>query len=133
MKDDFYAEAYNTTDMFDKNDNYTLNSLVNEQANAQRAAVVDQMRAAIESSAYNYDNRAMDASNQLPNQRTIQPRTGFSGTDTAFTPSGAPATTSGFESPAVVQPDIPVLEHNTTIGPTASNKDKQDKVFISLH
>ena len=91
------------------------------------------MRTAIENSAYNYENRAVDPTTQIPSQRIIQPRSGFSGSGAQFTPSGAPGTTSGFESPAVVQPDVPILQHDTTLNPSASDKDKRDEVFISLH
>lgn len=113
MKDEFYAEAYNTTDMFDANrsDNYNLNNIMVQQQQERRAAVVDQMRSAIESSEYNYDNSIATGNMiQLPGQRVIQPRAGFganSASDNGFTASGAPATVSGFESPVVIQPDFP--------------------------
>ncbi len=107
MKDEFYAEAYNTTDMFDKNDHYSLDTMMTQQQDEHRANVVQQMRAAIANSDYNYDNRyANQGAAVLPNQRILQPREGYSGTNNNFMASGAPGTTSGFESPAVVQPFV---------------------------
>lgn len=76
MKDEFYAEAYNTTDMFDANrsDNYNLNNIMVQQQQERRAAVVDQMRNAIETSEYNYDNTiAKNNMIQLPGKRVINP------------------------------------------------------------
>ncbi len=110
MKDEFYAEAYNTTDMFDanRNDNYNLNNIMVQQQQERREAVVNQMRNAIETSEYNYDNSIANGNMiQLPGQRVIQPRAEFNGNDSGFSASGAPATTSGFESPVVIQPDLP--------------------------
>ncbi len=106
MKDEFYAEAYNTTDMFEKNDTYNISNVMVQQQDERRAAVVEQMRNAIQQSDYNYENRDQSVM-QLPGQKIIQPRTGFTGTNNTFTPSGAPGTLSGFESPAVFQPVLP--------------------------
>ena len=120
MKDEFYAEAYNTTDMFDANrsDNYNLNNIMVQQQQERRAAVVDQMRNAIETSEYNYDNTiAKNNMIQLPGQRVIQPRAGFGvNNDNNLTASGIPATTSGFESPVVIQPDLPTQAPITSAG-----------------
>lgn len=108
MKDEFYAEAYNTTDMFDKNDSYNLNNMMVQQQDERRAAVVEQMRNAIQQSDYNYEVRnANQGQMQLPGQKVLQPRSGYNGASNNFTPSGAPGTTSGFESPAVFQPILP--------------------------
>lgn len=134
MKDDFYAEAYNTTDMFERNDNYNLNNLMTQQQDERREAVVNQMRDAIANSEYNIENRTANGMIQLPNQRVIQPRSGFIGTDNGFNPSGAPSTTSGFESPVVVAPELPPLEStDATDAPTTPAQDNNNEVFVSLH
>ena len=142
MKDDFYAEAYNTTDMFERNDNYNLTNLMTQQQDERRAAVVNQMRDAIANSEYNAEARAANSSIQLPNQRVIQPRAGFTGAeDGSLSPSGAPATLSGFESPAVVTPDLPTVDPATTAAATAAadrainqaEQDNNNEVFVSLH
>ena len=105
MKDEFYAEANKAEDMFDKGDNYNLDNLMIQQQDERRAAVVEQMRDAIANSEYNYETRAAEASGIAgPGQRIIQPRSGFQGSNNDFSASGAPGTTSGFESPAVFQP-----------------------------
>lgn len=151
MKDDFYAEAYNATDIFDKSDNYQLDNIMIQQQQERRAAVVDQMRNAIASSDYNYDARAAEqASSQLPGQRVIQPRPGFAGANANLSPSGAPATISGFESPAVVQPtpqdpaliqqQMVALAHNPnltveTIQEEADRirRENESEVYVPLH
>ena len=109
MKDEFYAEANKAEDIFEKGDNYNLDNLMIQQQDERRAAVVEQMRDAIANSEYNYETRATDTTNSLasPGQRVIQPRSGFQGSNNDFSLSGAPSTTSGFESPAVFQPLIP--------------------------
>lgn len=117
MKDEFYAEAYNTTDMFDanRNDNYNLNNIMIQQQQERREAVVNQMRNAIETSEYNYDNISNNMI-QLPGQRVIQPRAGFGTNENGLSASGIPATTSGFESPTVIQPDLPAQTTITGAG-----------------
>ncbi len=116
MKDEFYAEAYNTTDMFDRRDNFNLNNMMTQEQGERRAAVVDQMRNAIAQSDYNYEARnANQGMLQLPGQRVLQPRSGYNNSGSDFTPSGAPATLSGFESPVVVQPVLPTTNNQTDL------------------
>lgn len=120
MKDEFYAEAYNTTDMFDRNDNFNLSNSMIQAQDERRAAVVEQMKNAIAQSDYNYEARNANLSTmQLPGQRVIQPRSGYgSGNSSDFSTSGAPSTLSGFESPAVVQP---LLNNNPSTTPDLDN------------
>ncbi len=160
MKDEFYAEAYNTTDMFDRNSNYNLSNMVdNQQPTTQRDAVIAQMRSAIAQSDYNYETRAANQGMpQLPGQRVIRPRSGYGGSNTDFTQSGAPGTLSGFESPAVVQPLLnnqplvanpndfidpsPAPANPTPVLPPVENvqaqadrirKENESEVYVSLH
>ncbi len=123
MKDEFYAEAYNTTDMFDRNSNanYNISNMMVQEQDERRAAIVEQMRNAIAQSDYNYENRAANqAMPAIPGQRIIQPRSGYGGTNNDFTASGAPGTLSGFESPAVVQP---LLTPTPSVAPDYSLDD----------
>ena len=133
MKDEFYAEAYNTTDMFDasRNNNYNLNNIMIQQQQERREAVVNQMRSAIETSEYNYENSIATGNMiQLPGQRVIQPRSGFgANADNSFTASGAPATVSGFESPVVIQPDFPDQTARTTISSADVPQPSQDPLM----
>jgi len=125
MKDEFYAEAYNTTDMFDRHSasNYNLNQMIDQQ-NSQRAAVVEQMRSAIAQSDYNYEARNANLANApLPGQRVIQPRSGYGGINNDFTASGAPGTLSGFESPAVFQPIVTPTTPETSPQSTLDNPE----------
>ncbi len=123
MKDEFYAEAYNTTDMFDRPDNYNVSNIMVQQQDERRNAVVEQMRSAINQSDYNYEARNANAPLQVPGQRVIQPRSGYGGANNNFTASGAPGTTSGFESPAVFQPILPGNSTNDSIDQDLANPD----------
>lgn len=55
MRDDFYAEAYNARDMFDHSDSARLNAMITQEQKTRHEEIVNQMRAAIQNSAYNYD------------------------------------------------------------------------------
>ena len=100
MRDEFYAEAYNTTDMFDQANSSNLSNMITREQQAHHAEIVSQMRAAIQSSAYNFDQSATPASSRLSGERVLQP-------STPNTPV----------SPSIVQPTIP---QPTTPQPTAS-------------
>ena len=134
MKDEFYAEAYNTTDMFDRNSNanFNISNMMVQEQDERRAAVVEQMRNAIAQSDYNYENRALNQNYApLPGQRVIQPRSGYGGANNDFTDSGAPGTLSGFESPAVVQPLVnPSLP--TTAAPDFDNPEIMQQEMTNL-
>lgn len=73
MRDEFYAEAYNTTDMFDQAGTTNLSHLITQEQQAHHAEVVSQMRAAIQSSAYNYDQASTPASQRLTGERVLNP------------------------------------------------------------
>lgn len=160
MKDEFYAEAYNATDMFDKGgDNYHLDNMVDQQQDQRRAAIVEQMRSAIAQSEYNYDNREFtQAPSQSPNQKVIQPREGFGSSNQNTLPSGVADTVSGFESPAIVQPMVPSSNVNPDLDNPAAvqqqmqaftssdrpaetiqqeadriRKENESEVYVSLH
>lgn len=130
MKDEFYAEAYNTTDMFDKNDSYNLNRMIDRQQDEHRAAVVAEMRSAIAQSNYNYDNPTPPT--QDSNQHIIQPHT------TTTNPS-SPA----FKSPVIVQPTVtpPSPVTSAPVQPTENiqqqadriRRENESEVYISLH
>lgn len=74
MRDEFYAEAYNTSDMFDNANTTTIRNLITEEQQQRHAAAVDQMRIAIANSEYNQDNRQNIA---LPYQKVVQPRANY--------------------------------------------------------
>lgn len=71
MRDEFYAEAYNTTDMFDNYGTTRLNHLITKEQQERHAEVVNQMRAAIETSSYNLDQRPVNVN--PTGGRVIQP------------------------------------------------------------
>lgn len=50
MRDEFYAEAYNTTDMFDRSGTNRLNNLITKEQQERHDEIVNQMRAAIQQS-----------------------------------------------------------------------------------
>lgn len=111
MKDDFYAEAMNTTDMFDRSNSFTSSNIVAQEEAERRAAVVNQMREAIQASEA--EQQASTSANSTYNGRVIQPRQGFANDNSA---EPAP----GLKSPTVVQPNI-------------DPRKSTDEVFISLH
>lgn len=83
MRDEFYAEAYNTTDMFDTVGTHRLNTLISKEQQERHDEIVNQMRDAIQQSSYNRPSSAVNI-----NDRVIQP-------------SAAPA-----PNPTVVQPTL---------------------------
>lgn len=127
MRDEFYAEAYNTTDMFDRTGTARLNSLITKEQQERHAEVVNQMRTAIEQSDYNRD-RIASTPQGITGERVIQPQT------------PAPAST------AIVQPQTPLeaaqmqnLAHNPdfsieTISQQANriSKENDKEVIIPL-
>ena len=108
MKDDFYAEAMNTTDMFDRNSQFRSNNTLAQEEAERRAAVVNQMREAIQASEA--EQQASAPANPVYGGRVIQPRPGFTGAQP----------TPGIESSAIVQPNV-------------TPRSGSDEVFISLH
>lgn len=114
MKDDFYAEAMNTTDMFERSNNFGPSRILAEEEAERRAAVVDQMREAIQASEAS--KQASTNANPIYTGRVIQPRQGFTGN----TGSDSTQPTPGLESPTIVQPNT-------------SPRNGSDEVFISLH
>lgn len=114
MKDDFYAEAMGTTDMFERNNNFGLNNIMVQEEAERRAAVVNQMREAIQTSeAEHASSQQATPSNPIQGERVIQPRQGFINDDSTSQPA------QSLESPTIVQPDRP--------------RQSPDEVFISLH
>ena len=104
MRDEFYAEAYNTTDMFDQAGSSNLSTLIDQEQQAHHAEIVNQMRAAIQSSAYNYDQSSTATSRQLTGERTLQP-----------TSAPAPSTASPQSSfTPSAQAQLTNLAHNST-------------------
>lgn len=65
MRDDFYAEAYNARDMFDHSDSARLNDMITQEQKTRHDEIVNQMRAAIAQSAYNYDKPLQPAVNTV--------------------------------------------------------------------
>jgi len=112
MKDDFYAEAMNTTDMFERNNNFGSSNILAQEEAERRAAVIDQMREAIQASEAQQQAASASAS-PVYGGHVIQPRQGFTGNNPA-------SPTPGLESPTIVQPDT-------------NRRQSSDEVFISLH
>ncbi len=155
MKDEFYAEAYNTTDMFDRADRFNLSNSMIQSQNERRNAVVEQMKNAISQSDYNYDTRnPASGTSQFSGQKVIQPRHRDNNTNTTSTISNASNTLA---SPTVVQPIVtpsapshnPTSPEQTTTPasttpplPPVENvqqqadrirKENESEVYISLH
>lgn len=127
MRDEFYAEAYNTADMFDLSGSHRLNHLITKEQQERHDEVVNQMRAAIQQQSAR--NQGSNAS--IANQRVIQPN--------------APAVKT---SSSVVQPNLTPaqsaqlnnLAHNTdysveTIQQQADRirRENETEVYVPLH
>lgn len=106
MRDEFYAEAYNTTDMFDIAGTNNLNHMITREQREHHEEVVNQMRAAIQQSAYNFDAPASTETKivPLPGEHVIQP--------TSATPT----------SPTVVQPVAPAVNPATAAAPAINTE-----------
>lgn len=78
MRDEFYAEAYNATDMFDQSNSNNLNQLISQEQQIHHAEIVNQMRAAIQSSIYNYDQPAPQTTQPTASKHVLQPTTNLS-------------------------------------------------------
>lgn len=68
MRDEFYAEAYNTADMFDTAGTSRLNNMITREQQERHTELVNQMRTAIENS-----NPTPTAAPIITNQHVIQP------------------------------------------------------------
>lgn len=119
MRDEFYAEAYNTTDMFDEYGNTRLNSLITKEQEERHAEIVNQMRTALQnstpSSGLGYNPQATTLSNF--NGRVIQPLTNPNSTDPRM-------------QELANNPDYSI----TTIGQQANriNKENGNETYVSL-
>lgn len=131
MRDEFYAEAYNTTDMFDNyySNNSHINSLISREQQERHAEIVNQMRTAIENSAYNYDQQRINPTSS--NQPTIKPLdTLTSNPDVVVQPTVSPADLERLHE----------LAHNSdfsvgTIEQQANRirKENENEVYVPLH
>ena len=97
MRDEFYAEAYNTTDMFDNYGTANLNRLITREQQERHAEIVNQMRSALQNSTYNYNQQPITPISS--NQRVIQPL--------------QPTQNSQFSSDVVIQPQITPTTQST--------------------
>lgn len=118
MRDEFYAEAYNVTDMFDNYQGNRFSNLVDQEQIAHRNEVIDQMRNAIAESEYNTDIRPNSSFVEIPGQRTLQPLSSNLETRATIDANGLPTTMSGITSPTVVQPTVfpPAADMGPTLG-----------------
>lgn len=107
MRDEFYAEAYNVTDMFDAYKGNRLDNMISQEQIDHRNEVIEQMRDAISAAEQNPSFHPDSSSFvQIPGERTLQPiNTNFKHPATVDA-NGLPTTLSGISSPAVVQPTI---------------------------
>ncbi len=126
MRDEFYAEAYNITDMFDSSGANRLSNLMDQEQQDRHNEAVNQMRDAIEQSNYNLDETEGYAGTNYNNQRVIQPL------------SAPPA--SEIPSEAVVQPELIQLANNPnysveTIQEEAQRvqSENEGEVYVPLH
>lgn len=131
MKDDFYAEAYNTTDMFERDNNFGIGNRIAEQEQERRAEVINRMRNAIESSENEYNNQdnigapnAPAAPVMVTGERVLQPT------------APAPANTdSTIIQPTAAPSAPPVNEYGETAQQESDRirKENEGEIYVSLH
>lgn len=125
MRDEFYAEAYNITDMFDAaNGASRLTNLMDQEQQERHAEAVSQMRDAIEQSNYNTDETDGYTGTNYFNQRVIQP---LDQAPVAATPNAA-----------IVQPELNELAPDypaETIQEAADRvqSENESEVYVPLH
>ena len=127
MRDEFYAEAYNTTDMFDTVGTHRLNTLISKEQQERHDEIVNQMRAAIQQSSYNYERPTTTLNT---NDRIIQPQTNPAPNPTIVQPTLTPAQTAQMNDLAH-DPDLSV----ETIQQQADRirHENETEVYIPLH
>lgn len=133
MRDEFYAEAYNATDMFDNYGSAHLNRLITKEQEERHAEIVNQMRAALQNSNNNYDQQSLANSQRII--QPISPTQKFS-SNVVIQPQISPLTES--QSPAI-NPRMQELANNPdfsvgTIEQQANRirKENDSEVYVSL-
>ncbi len=162
MRDDFYAEASNANDMFERADAARLKSLIHKEQEERHAEIISQMREAIAESEAEHQY----GETNLMNEHVIQPRAGFAAptpdpsqpSQPVAAPSSAPLTptplnsTAALNSSVVIQPETPTpesLEHLRKLNNLARNseysvetiqkeadrirQENANEVYVSLH
>lgn len=128
MRDEFYAEAYNATDMFDRSGTNRLNHLITKEQQEHHDEVVNQMRAALQQSTHN-QGHTTHPNAALSHQRIIQPLSVSSVPNNAIV-QPSPATTAQMTNLAH-NPDFSV----ETIQQQADRirRENESEVYIPLH
>lgn len=139
LRDEIYAEAYNTADMFDYSGNARLSNMISREQQARHEEAVNQMRAAIE-----HTEASRNLGAQSSKVHTLQPHV-------APTTKPELRTTSAWNPSTIVQPTPPAinpvqaekfenLANNSdysveTIQQEANRiqKENESEVYISLH
>ena len=123
MRDEFYAEAYNATDMFDLSGTNNLNHLITKEQQEHHEEVVNQMRAALAQS----ENQP---TTQFSNQRVINPTSTPPANSTIVQPNLTPSQTSQMNALAH-NPDFSV----ETIQQQADRirHENESEVYVQLH
>lgn len=125
MRDEFYAEAYNTTDMFDTVGTHRLNTLISKEQQERHDEIVNQMRNAIQQSSYNQTSPTINTSDHV-----IQPTAAPAPNPTIVQPNLTPVQTAQMNNLAH-DPDLSV----ETIQQQADRirHENETEVYIPLH
>ncbi len=134
MKDDFYAEAYNTTDMFERDSNFGIGNRIAEQEQDRRAEVISRMRAAIENSEhdYNYNNTnelsAPVSQTIVTGERVLQPTS-----STALNPDSAIIQPTVTPTPPPTTPAVNERGETAQQESDRIRKENEGEIYVSLH
>lgn len=142
MKDDFYAEAYNTTDMFERDSNFGIGNRIAKQEEERRAEVINQMRNALDNpEAYNYSNpdelSVASSPTEIAGRRTLQPTTAPQFyQESAIIQPGAPAQPIYSTPDTNTVPPAPALNERGETAQQESDrirKENEGEIYVSLH
>lgn len=130
MRDEFYAEAYNAVDMFDRSGTNRLNHLITKEQQERHEEVVNQMRAALQQQSTASTSRPTIPS-VINSEHVIQPLS-------------RPATTNNTIVRPSITPDKTAQIHNLAHNPDFSvetiqqqadriRRENETEVYVPLH
>lgn len=129
MRDEFYAEAYNAVDMFDRSGTNRLNHLITKEQQERHEEVVNQMRAALQQQSTASTSRPTIPS-VINSEHVIQPLSRPTTNNTIVQPSITPDQTAQMHNLAH-NPDFSV----ETIQQQADRirRENETEVYVPLH
>ncbi len=129
MRDEFYAEAYNAIDMFDRSGTNRLNHLITKEQQEHHEEVVNQMRAAIQQSAANTSRPTIPSI--INSQHVIQPLSRLNNTNNTIVQPDTTSSQTAQMRNLAHNPDFSI----ETIQQQADRirRENETEVYVPLH